>query len=1049
MGDDPLARAYYDDLVERLLFTAPGEVAAAVAAIPALDAQLLETLMAERADALATSGAQAELELLMHTREAVRGALAQRYAPSDVDDREAFLGAALACPDTLGAFMFLRRHDRLVDVGLYEELEDRLANGLAAGDPSGLHALCALGMLVDDPLIAGRTHLHWASALLRAGRLAKAAVRVARAAEVAKREDDAPLQLWSAGAEAMIAEARGDREAAVQGLAAVLELAERDGDPTTASAVRMKLADILHDLGHNAEALALLDTVLAQGGDPRREARVRRLRALVLDDLGRYEEGEAEYRQAASTAAAAGDTEAEFVALTDIAWSALKRGDPDTAIRRLDRLVRLAERETNLARVAAAHNNLGTAYLDAGQPADARRHFSRAFEIRMSMDDNDIGLAMSFIGLGDAARDLGEADIARTSYVLALMPAVASGDEETLTRVTSHLADVDSDDETLAVLERRLRQSPSDALASAVANQHVRRNDLAQAERVLRTAIAREAAIDPRSLAALRLREQLGALLARQAGRRDDAYGLLRSVVDDVLDRVATSRLDERRSEIVSDWIHAFDDLVGLLVADGSSEAAAEAFTVHEAAKGRSFAAELAGSALRAPPAVPVELRDRERRLSALERELQRADGDEDGGRLARRLARLDELRDALERCWTAIAPYAPEYVALRRGEPATAHELRAALAAAASVPVAFVSFFCGPKQTTVFVVRSDDSQLRTLQASVGRDDIAAAVAAMRRAFNGAPDAFPPLPPIRRDRPHARPLPELDVLGERVLGDVPSAVEGCELLCLAPHGPLHGLPLHALALGRGRGVLADEHAVVYASSATTLAHSLARTQRSPQHIAVAGVASRSDAHRDRFEHDDELFDGLRNVVTAPGTAATKAAIAGLLTRDDVVHVTCHGYFDPRSPMSSGLLLSDGKVRPPRDREALSVAKRRRFVLSAREILATSTQACLVMLRACSTGAHTERRRGDELEGLGRALIHAGAGAVAVNLWNVDQRSSRALVAGFYRHWLDPVAPQPAWRALWLAQQALRATVDAPHLRHPYHWAPLVLTGDWR
>jgi CHAT domain-containing protein len=35
-----------------------------------------------------------------------------------------------------------------------------------------------------------------------------------------------------------------------------------------------------------------------------------------------------------------------------------------------------------------------------------------------------------------------------------------------------------------------------------------------------------------------------------------------------------------------------------------------------------------------------------------------------------------------------------------------------------------------------------------------------------------------------------------------------------------------------------------------------------------------------------------------------------------------------------------------------------------------------------------------------------------------------------------------------WRALALAQRDLLAADGAASWRHPYHWAPLVLVGDW-
>ena len=1039
MADEPAGNAYFDDVIDRLMFTPPNRLSDTLSATPIPDAAAFEAAIDARAHELEAAGLARELELLTHVRNAVRAALGDHG--TQFSDRDALLDAAVKRRGLLPAFFLLRDHREHVDVALFERMEKRFGEDRVSGDVAAAAALCAIGALVDDPLVKCRTHLLWGGTMREAGRLGRAASHLARAAELAGRHGDAQLRRWVAGASATVAHARGDLATALHALVELVEAADREGDRVDAAAIRPALARVLRDLGRHAAAIAVLDPVLDQLGNRQDEMNLRRLRALMLDELGRYEEGEAEYERAAAIAAAIGDAHARQVLLSDRAWSALKRDDPETAIRRLDELVRFAERETNLSWIAAARNNLAQAYLDAGRLADAEREFSRAWSMRLRQTFDPGGAAISVFGLGDVARERGDVENARSFYRMALMFSL---DDEVLIGAALRLAQLDpDDDEALEMLERLLDRSPSAFLAIAVAARYQGRRRHSEATRVLREALAREAAIDAESHAAMQLRAQLGALLGGDPVTRPEAHRLLREVVQGALERVAEARLDDRRSEIVSEWIDAFSDLLELLVADGSPEAIAEAFGVHESAKSRSFAAALAGGALPVPATVPRQLGEREDALHELERELQRGGGEADGGRLARRLSRLDAVQDELEECWSAMAVHAPEYVALRRGDPTTIARLRTLLEPVAD-RTAFVSFFCASTATTVFVVRSDDAHVQAFETSVRRSEVTAAVAALRRAFNGAPDAYPPVPAILRDRPGERPLTEPEAVAERLLRDVFEAIDGCDLVCLAPHGPLHALPLHALpATGR---VLADDHAVVHAPSATTLAYSLAAPSRAPQSIAVAGVAAATDRHPEHFEEDDTIF--AAGVTAAPGVAATKDTVRSLLTERDIVHVTCHGYFDARDPLASGLLLSDGKVRPPRHPGSLSVAQRSRFVLTAREILATRTRARLVALRACSTGVHAERQRGDELQGLARALLHAGAGAVAVSLWNVDQRSSKDLFAGFYRSLLATPEPEPAWRSLWLAQRALRAN-DVEYLRHPYHWAPVVLTGDWR
>jgi CHAT domain-containing protein len=78
------------------------------------------------------------------------------------------------------------------------------------------------------------------------------------------------------------------------------------------------------------------------------------------------------------------------------------------------------------------------------------------------------------------------------------------------------------------------------------------------------------------------------------------------------------------------------------------------------------------------------------------------------------------------------------------------------------------------------------------------------------------------------------------------------------------------------------------------------------------------------------------------------------------------------------------------------------------------------------------------------------LFVAGTPSSAVTQWEVRDDSMNKLMAEFYRqlrqpgvHSRQPVGKAEAMRR---AQLSLRNT-DA--YKHPYHWAAVVLVGDWR
>jgi CHAT domain-containing protein len=105
-------------------------------------------------------------------------------------------------------------------------------------------------------------------------------------------------------------------------------------------------------------------------------------------------------------------------------------------------------------------------------------------------------------------------------------------------------------------------------------------------------------------------------------------------------------------------------------------------------------------------------------------------------------------------------------------------------------------------------------------------------------------------------------------------------------------------------------------------------------------------------------------------------------------------------------------------------------------------------ADLVTLSACSTGLQAVTNAGDEVAGFSRALLAAGASSALLAMWNVDQESSQAFLTKFYSELDTRGNVRGKWRALRAAQLSFIGSNDEK-LKHPYHWAPFVLIGDWR
>lgn len=239
---------------------------------------------------------------------------------------------------------------------------------------------------------------------------------------------------------------------------------------------------------------------------------------------------------------------------------------------------------------------------------------------------------------------------------------------------------------------------------------------------------------------------------------------------------------------------------------------------------------------------------------------------------------------------------------------------------------------------------------------------------------------------------------------------------GPRRLVVVPYHTLHYVPFHALF--DGTRYLIEQREVCTVPSASVLQRCLQRPECPHQQALLLGVP---DTHAPRVR--DEVL-GLAQLFQEPILLLDGAATATGLRRHAptaaILHLACHGTFRPDNPLFSALHLADG---PFTTRDAYSLQLR----------------CNLVVLSACETGVSTIAP-GDELIGLARGFFAAGAPALLVSLWAVDDAAAARLMGDFYTRLRAGERPAQALRA---AQRVLLAS--APH---PFFWAPFTLMGRW-
>ena len=235
-----------------------------------------------------------------------------------------------------------------------------------------------------------------------------------------------------------------------------------------------------------------------------------------------------------------------------------------------------------------------------------------------------------------------------------------------------------------------------------------------------------------------------------------------------------------------------------------------------------------------------------------------------------------------------------------------------------------------------------------------------------------------------------------------------------EQLVIVPAGPLHYVPF--AALHDGERYMAERFEITSAPSAAVWRELQGRKRGK---FRSSLLMAHADERIPMVEHE---VRELRKIAAQPavftGSKATFDAFQAEAGRHDLIHLACHGQFRPDNPMFSSLHLADGWI-------------------TVQDLTSQRLRAKLVTLSACETGL-SKVFAGDELLGLARGFLAAGAASLVVSLWTVNDEAAARLMQRFY---LFLQRGQSVAASLKDAQFELIA--DGAH---PYLWAPFVAIG---
>jgi CHAT domain-containing protein len=233
-------------------------------------------------------------------------------------------------------------------------------------------------------------------------------------------------------------------------------------------------------------------------------------------------------------------------------------------------------------------------------------------------------------------------------------------------------------------------------------------------------------------------------------------------------------------------------------------------------------------------------------------------------------------------------------------------------------------------------------------------------------------------------------------------------------IVFVPHGLLHYVPFHALH--DGESYLIDRFAISYAPSAAVYAQCQTKPVTAAGNSLILGVPDeRTPAICAEVE---ALARILPNAKLFLGADATEDVLRTYGPRSKSVHIATHGYFRQDNPMFSSIRLGSSQ-------------------LSLYDMAHLQLPVELAVLSGCATGLNVVTP-GDELMGLVRGLLQAGAQSLVLSLWDVNDDSTKDFMVEFYSG-----LQQGHSKADAMQIASIRLRERRPH---PYYWAPFLLIG---
>lgn len=484
------------------------------------------------------------------------------------------------------------------------------------------------------------------------------------------------------------------------------------------------------------------------------------------------------------------------------------------------------------------------------------------------------------------------------------------------------------------------------------------------------------------------------------SGDRKGAVASFERAADTVEGLRAPIASDEFRMSFLAGRLEPWHQLFKLAIAEGD---VARAFVMHEASRARSLSDAMTGrsGADATGGSLVKKLAGLREELNWFYSRLSREQTSEETVKLEREITKREREIGRLTRRVESMSPRSDHRRNMLRIE-----EIRSRLRNG----TAFVEYVCVDGHFSAFVVT--EAGIEFLDRLASEPEVRELIGGLRFQFEtvrfgtSALKDFAAQLKVNADR-------YLDRLYQRIFSKVEPMIEGKRVV-IAPAGVLNYIPFNALFDG-DRYLIQKREVSVVPSASIWLSLRQAGRRRGGRTLLMAYGDKSIPLSTREVTALGRLFS---DPTVATGRDATVSKFNDSGPGAKVIHLACHGQFRSDNPMFSSLHLADGRI-------------------TVRDIGRRRLGADLVTLSACETGL-SEIHPGEEILGLSRGFLAAGARNLIVSLWTVNDRSTSRLMKVLYSNLQRGLAPAASLRA------AQVRSIDRGD--HPNFWSPFILVG---